>query len=94
MTEPTQPAPGTAGLYEMVQALQTELHETQAQLVKERGDQAKQAERMRSMIFFWGDDLERKLGYGQGDRPPRTAQIRQDWRARGMPDVRKKTNDG
>ena len=81
MTEQSQPAPGTAGLYEIVQALQTELHEL-------RQGQAKIAERRRAIWLCFVDEDETALGYGQPDAMPRTAQIRQYWREQGKPEVR------
>jgi len=87
-----QPAPGTAGLYEMIRILQAELGETRAQWDSERAERDKQRERMRAMVFCWGDDLEREMGYSTGDRPPRTAEIRQIWREMGQP-ARKRTNE-
>ena len=75
----TQPAPGTAGLYEMVQV-------DRAQRIQEHDERAKQGERMRAMLLCWVDDLERELGYGSGgDHPPRTSEIRQIWREMGQP---------
>ena len=47
----TQPAPGTAGLYEMVQV-------DRAQRTQEHDERAKQGERMRAMLLCWVDDLE------------------------------------
>lgn len=78
MADQPQAAPGTAGLYALYQAE----HDL---LEQERLRRSIQGERIRAMILCWADEYERELGYGEGERPPRTAQIRQWWRQAGQP---------
>ena len=75
-----QQAPGTAGLYEMIQALQTAVDG----LVAHR---AKMMERRRAIWLCFVDEDEQALGYGRPGKHPRTAQIRRHWKELGMPDV-------
>lgn len=66
-------APGTAELCEMFLELTD----------RKNGN----SERKRAMILSWVDELEREQGYGDPGQKPRTAQIRQWWKAQGEPEI-------
>lgn len=86
MNNQPQSTPGTAGLYEMIVG-------DRLTLSQERDQRAKQGERMRAMLLCWVDDLERELGYGTDERPPRTSEIRQIWREMGQPAPKRKQSE-
>lgn len=70
--------PGTAAVFKAALELTRRVERT----IEHEGQNMR---RRRAMILSWADEIEREMGYGEPEQPPRTAQIRQWWRDQGEP---------